>query len=299
MSRVGSALRRIPPTRAAIESDRAQHLARTLRCARAVRRPWRFTALELLGPAGRTTAHRIADSDLTVLVRHRTRDMDIFREIFGTGHAPNVYDPPAPVAAVLDQAPAPKVLDLGGNVGLFGVYVLGRWPHAKVESFEPDPVNHQMLARTIERNGLGERWRAHERAIANRDGRLSFVSGLFAESQLSEVADPAAKGAGAAALTEGREITVEAADLFERDLEVELLKIDVEGAEWPILTDPRLPALAAATVLVLEWHASGCPDPDPRSAAIAALRAAGFEQIEEGGVLSHSGMVWAWHATHG
>ena len=39
---------------------------------------------------------------------------------------------------------------------------------------------------------------------------------------------------------------------------VALLKIDIEGAEWAILEDPRLAALDAEAI-VLEWHAMGCP----------------------------------------
>ena len=69
--------------------------------------------------------------------------------------------------------PLRAVLDLGGNIGLFGVYVMGRWPGASVRSFEPDPTNLPILNRVIAANALGGRWSVANVAVANHSGRTA------------------------------------------------------------------------------------------------------------------------------
>lgn len=129
--------------------------------------------------------------------------------------------------------------------------------------------------------------------MANHAGEQLFVAGLFAESQLAEVVDPAARAPDSAPLQDGKTITVRTVDLFEQDHDVDLIKIDIEGGEWSILTDPRLGSLRA-DVIVLEWHASGCPEPDPRATAVRLLRAAGYRRLEESERREHTGLLWAW-----
>ncbi|MGO9320154.1 MAG: FkbM family methyltransferase [Solirubrobacteraceae bacterium] len=277
--------------RAAVRSRPAQYLIRTARASRAVREPLRFIALQLAPP--RAASHRLRASGLTIYLRHRTRDVDIFKEIFGAGYGHGGYEPPAPVAAALDAKASPTALDLGGNIGLFGVYALGRWPSMTIRSFEPDPTNLPMLNRVILANDLAERWAVAGVAVANHAGSLPFVAGLFAESQLAAVAEPAARAPHSASLEDGETIMVRAVDLFDEDHDVDLIKVDIEGAEWSILTDPRLEGLQADAI-VLEWHTSGCPEPDPRAAAVRLLRAAGYTRLQETQNLGHTGLLWAW-----
>jgi FkbM family methyltransferase len=281
----------VPWLRKVVGSRRAQYLIRTARAARAVREPLRFTALQLSPP--RTATYQLHDSGLRIYLRHRTRDVDIFKEIFGTGYGPNSYEPPAAIAAALDAAGSPSIVDLGGNIGLFGVYVLGRWPRATVRSFEPDPTNLPLLERVIAVNELGDRWSVANVAVANEVGELPFLAGLFAESQLAAVADPTTKTPDAARIEDGETIVVPTVDLFEQDVHASLIKIDIEGGEWSILTDPRMRTLDADAI-VLEWHASGCPEPDARATAMRLLREAGYERMEESENFHHRGLLWAW-----
>jgi FkbM family methyltransferase len=287
--------------------DHARYLRRMVRASRSLDAPLRFVALQLAPP--RTAEHRLKSSGLTVYLRHRTRDIDIFKEVFGTEFGPNGYEPPAPLAAALDArcsgAPAgadeksgaaggpARALDLGGNIGLFGLYALGRWPDISVHSFEPDPSNLPMIRRAVAGNALERRWTVTGAAVSNEEGSLPFVSGLFAESQLAAVADPASQPPDSASLDDGRTVDVPVVDLFELDHRVALLKIDIEGAEWAILADPRMRELQAE-VIVLEWHVSGCPEPDPRAAAVRMLAEAGYTQQRQTQNLSHTGVVWAW-----
>ena len=74
----------------------------------------------------------------------------------------------------------------------------------------------------------------------------------------------------------------------------DLVKIDIEGAEWALLSDPRLARLEAR-VIVMEWHALGCPDPDPACAAGRLLAGAGYVgQHRVPGRFPSCGTIWAW-----
>jgi FkbM family methyltransferase len=289
------ALRRNSLTLAVVESAPARLAAQSVRASMAVERPGRFLACELLRRRG-VTAHRLRSSGLIVGVRHGSRDVAVFREIFGVNPWPNVYEPPAAVEAILRGMPALRIVDLGGNIGLFGLFALNRWPGSTVESFEPDPSNLPLLRGAVAANGLESSWSVHPVAVSNTSGESGFVAGLHAESQLAGLGDPAARLPDARPLSEGEEISVPVVDLFSAvEGHVALLKVDIEGAEWAILQDPRLAHLDADAI-VLEWHAMGSPDPDPRGAARRLLASAGYEHMEEVQTAPQAGVLWAWRA---
>jgi FkbM family methyltransferase len=181
------------------------------------------------------------------------------------------------------------VLDLGANVGLFGAYVLERWPGSRIRGFEPDPANFAILERTIAGNGFARRWSVERAAVADREAELSFAAGLFAVSRLL----PGDEEWRGTAVNGAEVITVPGVDLFARESGADLMKMDIEGGEWAILSDPRFHRLRV-TVLVLEWHAESCPFPDPRGAALRLLQEAGYRDFEEIGAGTESGLLWAW-----
>jgi FkbM family methyltransferase len=290
------AIDRVAVLGSVVKSRPGQHLVQTTRAARVVREPLRFTALQLRH--ARAADYRLRESGLRVFLRHRTRDVNILNEIFGGTGGHNSYEPPAAIASMIAARPAPKILDLGANIGLFGVYALTCWPGAQIHSFEPDPTNLRMLTRVIAANGLGRRWSVTPAAVANHAGEMTFEAGLFADSHLAppeERQNGLSANGSATAVGGARTITVSVADLFAQDHDVDLMKMDIEGGEWPILADPRLAGLKA-DVLVLEWHARGCPEPDAHAATVRFLRAAGYSvrDVELG---ADNGLLWAWRKT--
>lgn len=286
---------RVPLLRRIVKSAPGQHVVQTARGAMVVREWGRF-AVRQLGRPG-TGGYRLRGSGLRVFVRHEsvfnassagaapTGDVHILNEIFGGTGGQYAYEPPPALAAALAASPPATVMDLGGNIGLFGAYALGRWPGAAIESFEPDPANLRLLERVVAANGLEQRWSVRGVAVSNYNGEMSFVSGLHADSHLAT--DDGATEAGAVTLT------VPTVDFFEQAHDVELLKMDIEGGEWSILTDPRISALRAR-VVVLEWHARGCPEDDPHDAAARLLRGAGYSSVEDVEVATYNGVMWAW-----
>jgi FkbM family methyltransferase len=270
--------RRIPP--AVVEPVRAfgahprvePAVALALR-ARTVRESARFALRELAGPR-RPARYTLREGGLRVLVRHGTGDVVTLGEVF---HRPDYAFPPE-VARRLDAAqPRPTVLDLGANVGMFGLYLLGRWPEARLDAFEPDPANAAVLRRTVSANGLEGQWAIHEAAAGARDGTVRFRSGGVALSRIDTAGD----------------LEVALVDVGDRLAGVDLLKMDIEGGEWEILADPRFGA-AGPRALVLEYHPHLCPSPDPRTALRERLEALGYAHhwlFDRG---DGTGMAWAW-----
>lgn len=200
-------------------------------------------------------------------VRHRTRDLDMLTEVFHRG----CYEPPADLR--LDGVL--RVADIGANVGMFGLYALRRWDVAELRSYEPDPANLRLLRQTA---GPHAAWTVADAAVSNRAGALRFAAGLFSESRAANPDEPG--------------IEVPVVDLFEEP-PVGLLKLDIEGGEWPILADPRLPQLEAWAI-VMEWHARGCPTDDPCGHASEVLGAAGYVHQRRGDACASNGLLWAW-----
>jgi FkbM family methyltransferase len=222
--------------------------------------------------------YRRAGGRVAFHLRHATEDLQTLDQVLGESH----YALPAPaVAALRALGRPPEVVDLGANIGLFGVEVLDAWPGAHVVAFEPDPANAAVLARSIAANP-GLRWELVEAAAGVADGEATFAAGRFANSRIA--------GAGE------RGVTVPVRDAFAWLAGADYVKIDIEGAEWPLLADPRFAALPAR-VVALEYHAHGAPDGDPETQAERALRRAGFT-TERGDLAAPEGhgMWWGWKA---
>ena len=186
--------------------------------------------------------YRLRGPGLTVALRHRSRDVAILNEVFGGTGGFNGYNPPPELAAELDRLESPRILDLGANIGLFGLYALSRWPASRITAYEPDADSAGLLGATVEANGLRDRWQIHRVACSNRAGTIPFASGLFSDARIAEPGEPGT-------------IEVDVINLFAEDLAVDLLKIDIEGGEWPILLDDR----SLATSVCARWSWNGIP----------------------------------------
>ena len=287
--RPGRTVRRVPLLGSLAGSRPAQDLRRTVRAARATSAPLRFVAMQL--GSRRAARYRLRGSGLTVFLRHGTRDVDIFREIFGVGYEANSYDPPEPVAAALDASAAPAVLDLGGNIGLFGAYMLGRWPGATVRSFEPDPTNLPILRRVIAVNGLPGRWTVTPAAVANEAGELPFVLRPVAASSSSSGRLRGARtrrGVSARAQPTSRPGPSTSSSRARG-------RPHQDGHRGRRVVDPHRPAPARlrAGAIVLERHAAGCPSPT-RCAALRLCEGPDTRALHEPEDFGHRGVLWAW-----
>jgi FkbM family methyltransferase len=273
---IGHLVQRVARTEAAqriLRRRRAARVGQALIQATTVRHPVRFVYRELAGSHA-LKRYRLRRSGRPVFIRHNTEDPFVLTEIFYTGH----YEVPDHVGVLLERlGRPPTVLDLGANIGLFGVWALERFPGSRVTAFEPDPTNAEVARLCIDASGMSDTWRLVEAAATAHDGRVPFVVGEFSRSRIE-------REGGA---------EVDAVDVFPYLEQADLAKIDIEGGEWAILDDPRFQGLDL-TALVLEYHPDLAPGPDARRLALDTLRTAGYEArvVDEFG--AGHGMLWAW-----
>lgn len=223
--------------------------------------------------------YHLRGSHLVVHVRHSTPDLGGLFEVFVLRN----YEPPAPIRDALERrsrARPLEVADLGGNIGLFGLWVLREFPTAQIISFEPDPANADVLALTAEVNQQQESWRLVTACAGARGGQVLFRAGDYLESRIVAQDDAHAR-------------LVPTVDVFAHLANVDWAKIDIEGGEWELLSDPRFAHLAVP-VLWLEYHPNLCPTDSPREFAMEALTTAGYriEPFEERA--PGLGELWAW-----
>jgi len=247
---------------------------RFLAAARQTTDPLDFVRAELLGQAVRPRQglHTLRGSGQRILVTHG-RDLEAFYELFHRGE----YVPPGDVASLLGPHQVSTVLDIGANVGMFSIWASTRWPQARIVAFEPDPSNVATMRDCLAASGVTVD--LVEAAAGTQDGEVTFAGDLGGGSH---VARPGEAG-----------FSVPMVDIFDHLDGADLVKIDIEGGEWPILADPRL-AHAKVRVLAMEYHRVGAPFLPALDAARAALEGAGFTTgFARPNEWGH-GILWAW-----
>jgi FkbM family methyltransferase len=252
-----------------------------------VRERRRFVVNETLERPG-MHEYRLASQDSIVVLRHNHYDAHVLHEVVGDPF----YTPPPAVDRLLTHPPRElNVVDLGGNIGCFGLLVLDRYPAARVTAFEPDPANLTVLKRCVSRNRYEQRWSVVEACAGVEDGSTPFVGGQAALSRMPLPGD----GSGDAPT-----LTVPIVDVFPHLDGCDLLKIDIEGGEWKLLDDPRFPDVAPPAIL-LEWHSYDCPEDNPRRAATQRLAHLGYNvqhekpaPVPDTEPLYGAGTLWAW-----
>jgi FkbM family methyltransferase len=160
---------------------------------------------------------------------------------------------------------SPRILDCGANVGLASLFFKRRYPAARVTAYEADPALFAILAANLTANRAADVAAAHA-AVWTSTGPLSFRC----EGADSGMVD------SLPGLVDGRSTTVPSVrlrEVIERDA-IDLLKLDIEGAEHAVLTDCE-PVLNRVRAIVMDLHEF---DPAVRQAPIVleCLSRAGF-----------------------
>jgi FkbM family methyltransferase len=148
---------------------------------------------------------------------------------------------------------APRILDCGGNIGLASLFFKRRFPAARITAYEADPALFAMMKANLAKNGASD-VEMVQAALWTATGRVTFRS----EGSDSGMIDGLS---GAVAGT-----SVEVPSLRLRDVitdlttgangtagRIDLLKLDIEGAEDAVLADCE-PVLDRVGAIVLDLH---------------------------------------------
>lgn len=144
--------------------------------------------------------------------------------------------------------PAASVLDVGGQVGSFTLAVARAMPEARIHTYEASPFTAGYLQRNVSANGLDGRVVVHAVAMSDREGTFTFVDGQNASGHNGLTAPE-----GSGVETTVPSTTFDAA-VATAGGAVQLVKMDVEGAEYDIILTSSPASWSSVERVVMEYH---------------------------------------------
>lgn len=275
---LGAAARRIINAssimRTIVKSETGQRIVQALRAAPHIQTPGRFLLRSLVDPR-QASVYTVRGTTTQVVLRNRTNDVLAFNEVFHR----QAYALPREVAERLQNLGRPlHVVDLGANIGLFSAWIIACAPVAEIDAYEPDSHNAQVLRHMIAANAAGDRVHVHEICAGVSSGVVRFIAGDFIHSHVVETED------------------INAVELPQEDVmpvleRADVIKIDIEGSEWPILADERWSRTRALAV-AMEWHVTDIVT-NGEEQATAALERAGLNVVHRYSEEPSCGILWA------
>jgi FkbM family methyltransferase len=172
------------------------------------------------------------------------------------------------------------VLDIGANVGLFTIYHAAAG--ARVLAVEPSESPHRRLVAAVTANGFADRVAVVRAAIGPGRGRSRIVAVGGSTLGRAVPIDPDFP-------SQDDEVDVLPLDevMSAHDLrEIDLLKIDVEGAEVEVLRGARA-TLARTRRVILEYHSE-----ELLAETRQRLSAAGFAEVRHYDIFPGVGMLY-------
>jgi FkbM family methyltransferase len=194
-------------------------------------------------------------SEVCCEVRPGTSDWWIFLEIFVFGIYRRAQD---------DIRRAGVIIDVGANVGFFGLYASSINVDAEIHAFEPFPKNAEQLNKNLLLNPKC-RAKLHAEAVSDqtRVMELYFTPGDDSGCTLNQ-----AKGQSCSVKVINVNELFDACDVKKCDL----LKIDCEGSELSILRAASPKTLMATRAIIMEYHV-----PAEVETILGILSGAGFK----------------------
>ena len=169
--------------------------------------------------------------------------------------ADDCYD----LACVLGPDTGPlQVLDVGAHVGAFAANLALARRDARIECYEPSPDTARYLRRNLERNGLSDRVRVHELAMAGELGTalLDDNSGGSVHNGLVREEHRLVDGIDAPGARDTIEVKTTTFDqaLAEAPAPFDVVKMDCEGGEYELVYASSPASWAPVRRVVMEYH---------------------------------------------
>ncbi len=192
-------------------------------------------------------------SGITIAMDAGPADVRVLNEVW----LDRVYEP----SSRFRPRPGWTVADLGAHKGSFAL--LAAAAGARVLAVEPAPANLPQLERNVEANGLAVEVLPYAVGVERGSGVLAFAPGAAHRGTL--VLD---RGYETRAVVE----TITLADVVERaGGALDLVKMDIEGAELGVLRAASAEGLVGIGRMVVECHGNGERSTDEVAAEIVEL----------------------------
>lgn len=185
--------------------------------------------------------------------------------------------------------PAPVVVDIGANIGCFALALLGIRPQAQVAAYDASPSAIAALTSNIAANHAQSQVAVHHGAVTGpAEPRTVWLNEHVGDLCTSSLLD---RGAARESMHRVEVPALALSTILSAyPGDVDLLKMDVEGAEYGIIEATPIPLLAKVRRMVIEYH--DVPGHDVQDLA-ECLQAAGFEweRLEHSGI-PRQGLAW-------
>jgi len=179
--------------------------------------------------------------------------------------------------------PGMTVLDVGANIGVMSLIAARAVGETgSVHAFEPGPTIVPTLQRNVEANGFAGRIFVHALAVGAKPGTVQIHVAPTGDALASIYAEAAESGGGTSVATAVPLTSLDAWGEEHRWPLVDLIKIDVEGAEISVLEGMReLCNRSGASKLIVEFNIRTLriAEKTPQD-LFAALDACGFRWIK-------------------
>ena len=138
--------------------------------------------------------------------------------------------------------PTPVIYDCGANVGTSCLFFNREFNNAVIHAFEPDPAVFEALKQNLKQNKV-------------ENVQLYNVA-VWKENDILEFRSDGADAGSVSTSTHKQSIKVKALrlrDLIEREVVIDMLKMDIEGAEYEVIDD-IISSPVPITQVLIEFH---------------------------------------------
>ena len=140
-----------------------------------------------------------------------------------------------------------QALDIGGHIGCFSLAFASMHPDARVQTYEASPSTVTFARRNIDANGMSDRVTIENVAVSDSNGTLAFadngggsgLNGVTAPSGTAVIDVPCITFADA---------------VYRAGGQVDVVKIDTEGAEYAIVLGSEPTDWKDVQRVVVEYH---------------------------------------------
>lgn len=171
-----------------------------------------------------------------VYLRDNASDVFIFKQVFYEKQY-DLYDREMPAALA--------IIDAGANIGMASVYFSLKFPHAKVVAIEPEKCNFEVLVKNT----------SHYKNIKPMN------NALWDKNELLHISNPSSLAAGfiVEGTKEEKSEVLQGVTLGKIMEEnhwegIDILKMDIEGAEREVFSADDLEWLKKVKLLIVETH---------------------------------------------
>lgn len=142
------------------------------------------------------------------------------------------------------------ILDIGGNIGLFAIYANSINPQSRIISVEPFAESYLQLVQVAAQPNLASHLETRQLAISGTNGTITMDASPGIPSHSRKIS----RKPGRANLIHVRSKTLESFLDDESLGEVDFIKMDIEGAEYEVISQASCRTLRRSRRYGIEYH---------------------------------------------